>query len=317
MARRPLTINGTEGNDVITAPFNRASRIFGRGGDDVLSGSVFDDHIEGGSGNDTLFGTDGGFTLDADTLLGGSGNDRIIAANNDSIDGGAGIDFASVRTIGFDPRVRADGEWIGITSTGQLGGGGTLTLSTGVRLTNIETLDLTLAPGNDRVSTGASNDVIRGDGGNDILSTLGGDDQLFGNAGNDTLDGGAGADRLLGGSGLDTLIGGAGADIFLLDQWGEGGADQFDPGLDRVPDFNVAEGDRYDARLGVSFGNGDFIIFDDPFAAGFARLTDTAEGALVERLVDTGGDPSPGGLFVAATLFVGLTVADLGPDSLI
>lgn len=140
---------------------------------------------------------------------------------------------------------------------------------------------------------------------------------LFGEAGNDRLDGGAGNDRLLGGSGLDTLIGGSGADVFVLDQWGTG-TGQFNPGLDRILDFNVAEGDRYDASYIGVFGEGSIVFLSDPFAAGYARISDTQEGALVEWIVDTGNfDPFSNATFVLGTLFVGLTVAALGTDFLL
>ena len=319
---RVQTINGTEGDDVLTAllpgaRFERASRIFGRGGNDTISGSAFNDVLDGGDGDDTI--RNGGGNTDADTLLGGNGNDRIFAQNNGFVDGGSGLDFAQVSISPYDPKVYTAGAYVGITSSGSLGDGGTLTLSTGLRLTNIETLELRLMGGDDRISTGSSADTVRAAGGNDIIATLGGDDFLFGDTGDDTLDGGAGSDRLVGGSGLDTLIGGAGADVFVLDQFGSGdGAGAFNPGLDRILDFNVAEGDRYDASYVAVFGEGSIAFLSDPFAEGFARLTDTAEGALVTWLVDRGDfDPIPNGLFVSGTLFVGVTVAELGTDFLI
>lgn len=323
MARpnRMVTINGTGGDDVLEARFDRASRIFGFGGNDTIRGSIFDDILDGGDGDDVIYdGISAGSTQDSDQLFGGRGNDRIFGGNNDLIDGGAGIDFAKVVAY-VDTFGRAPGTVsLDVTSSGSLDGGGTLTLSTGTRFTNIEQLHLTLDRGNDRITTGSSEDEIHAGAGNDTILTLGGNDLLFGDAGNDLLNGGAGNDRLLGGSGLDTLIGGAGADVFVLDQYGSDAGGQFDSGLDRILDFDAAQGDRIDATLGIGFSDGGFQFFRDPFAAGFARITDTADGALVERLIDTGAFQAgavPTGIYVPSLLFVGVTVAQLGPDFLI
>ena len=320
------TVFGTAGDDTLTPPrttrpFQRPVDLFGLAGNDILTGTFLADSMNGGSGNDVLNGTNGGIDFDSDTLVGGSGDDTITGGNGDLINGGVGVDFARVGVYPFDPSVFAGGAFVPITSSGTLGDGGVLRLSTGVRLVGIERLDLLLSGGGDSVSTGASEDTIRGAGGNDVLATLGGNDALFGDLGDDRLDGGDGADRLLGGSGLDSLIGGAGADVFVLDQFGSGdGVNVFNPGLDRILDFNVAEGDRYDASYVAFFGDGgsETAFLDDPFAAGFARITDTAEGALVEWIVSRGEfDPRAGGLFVQGTLFVGVTVAELGTDFLV
>src|SRR5690606_5596553 len=61
--------------------------ITGGSGDDVLSGSHFDDLLVGGAGNDVLSG--GGY---ADVLIGGSGNDIL--------DGGLGYDYVQMLSSG-------------------------------------------------------------------------------------------------------------------------------------------------------------------------------------------------------------------------
>ena len=85
--------------------FEGASRIFGRCGDDPISGSVVNDLLDGGDGDDILRDGDGGGNTDADTMLGGNGNDRIFGQNTDFIDGGAGTDFAQLTTSFYDRRV--------------------------------------------------------------------------------------------------------------------------------------------------------------------------------------------------------------------
>ena len=67
------TINGTDGNDVLTGS-SGSDTLNGLGGDDVLSVSSGTNTLNGGDGNDTLNGGRG-----TDTLNGGDGNDTINA----------------------------------------------------------------------------------------------------------------------------------------------------------------------------------------------------------------------------------------------
>jgi serralysin len=78
----------------------------------------------------------------------------------------------------------------------------------------------------------------------DSLEGSAGVDTLSGRDGSDTLLGGAGDDLIYGDRGDDTLSGGAGADIF---------ASFAEAGLDRVIDFNRAEGDRVRLDAGSAF----------------------------------------------------------------
>ena len=59
--------------------------------DEVLSGDIFADRLEGRGGNDVINGGDAN-----DTLAGGSGNDTLRGGNgNDRLDGGTGLDSAT------------------------------------------------------------------------------------------------------------------------------------------------------------------------------------------------------------------------------
>jgi Ca2+-binding RTX toxin-like protein len=136
------------------------------------------------------------------------------------------------------------------------------------------------AEGDDTVDGGSGFDDINGNEGNDVVHGADGDDwavggkdndQLFGDAGsdivwgnlgNDTEDGGDGADQVRGGRGNDVLSGGAGDDYVSGDRGddtvsGGAGADRFhgsqDAGIDRVLDFNAAEGDRVMLDPGVHY----------------------------------------------------------------
>lgn len=115
--------------------------------------------------------------------------------------------------------------------------------------------------GADTIYGGAADDWVLGGKDNDLLFGDDGADLMYGNMGADTMWGGAGADTMRGGQdddviyggdgndwltgdrGNDVLTGGAGADIFHI---ADGG------GVDRVLDFNRAQGDR----VGVPVGSG-------------------------------------------------------------
>ncbi|MCH2243540.1 MAG: calcium-binding protein [Crocosphaera sp.] len=87
------TYNGTNGNDRFNA--NRTAknrlrkwRMYGKDGNDILSGGRKNDSLYGGSGNDRLYGVSGN-----DSLYGGSGDDRLYGGwDHDTLDGGSGDD---------------------------------------------------------------------------------------------------------------------------------------------------------------------------------------------------------------------------------
>jgi Ca2+-binding RTX toxin-like protein len=107
--------------------------------------------------------------------------------------------------------------------------------------------------GNDVINGGALNDLLEGFAGTDSLSGGGGIDIMNGSIGDDTLSGGDGFDIVRGGRDNDSLSGGAGNDFMSGDRGndtvsGGAGADTFHifsgAGIDRIIDFNRAEGDR-------------------------------------------------------------------------
>lgn len=107
--------------------------------------------------------------------------------------------------------------------------------------------------GNDTAQGGEGDDWVLGGKDHDALFGDTGSDIVYGNIGNDSCDGGDGADTIRGGQNDDVLTGGAGNDWLSGDRGddtvtGGAGADLFhtfgDAGLDRVTDFNAAEGDR-------------------------------------------------------------------------
>ncbi|WP_404837827.1 cadherin-like domain-containing protein [Aeromonas media] len=106
--------------------------------------------------------------------------------------------------------------------------------------------------GNDSLYGGSGNDILFGGSGDDTLFGENGNDTLYGGTGNDNLYGGAGNDVLSGGLGNDILIGGVGDDILK----GDAGSDTFtwlkgdtvagSVAKDYVVDFSKSEGDKLD-----------------------------------------------------------------------
>ncbi len=90
----------------------------------------------------------------------------------------------------------------------------------------------------------ASGDIVWGNLGNDTLDGGAGNDQVRGGQGDDVLYGGPGDDFISGDRGNDTVSGGPGADIFHTSQ---------DAGIDKVMDFNLAEGDRVMLDPGTTY----------------------------------------------------------------
>jgi Ca2+-binding RTX toxin-like protein len=122
--------------------------------------------------------------------------------------------------------------------------------------------DLNGNMGNDTVAGGLGDDWVVGGKDNDQLFGEAGGDVVWGNLGNDTQDGGDGNDQVRGGQGDDTITGGGGNDFVSGDRGndtiaGGAGADNFhgsqDAGIDRIVDFNLAEGDRVQLDPGTTY----------------------------------------------------------------
>ncbi len=201
----------------------------GGSGDDLIIGNAADNSLAGNAGKDDLFGGGGGDNLDGgasdDAVFGGAGNDTVA-------DTGGGVNY--LRGDEGDDRIT--------------GGAGFD--------------DANGNMGNDTVAGGAGDDWAVGGKDNDVLFGEAGGDVVWGNLGNDTQDGGDGNDQVRGGQGDDTITGGAGDDYVSGDRGndtitGGTGADLFhgsqDAGIDRVLDFNLAEGDRVFLDPGTTY----------------------------------------------------------------
>lgn len=167
------TIDGTPNNDLMdyrtysyAQPADWPSQqawlqLNGLGGNDTILGSIYNDALDGGDGDDILYSYGGNDSIRGgngiDYLNGGAGNDRLTGeAGNDQLYGENGVDWLD-------------------------GGAGNDYLDAGA--------------GDDVLVGGAGNDTMFGQLGNDTLFADSGDDILDGGAGSDRLWGNAGDDQ--------------------------------------------------------------------------------------------------------------------------
>jgi serralysin len=196
------------------------SNVGGLTGNVAVAQGANIENAKGGSGADVMHGN-----ALANAMLGGAGNDAIDGGTgganylrgddgNDTVTGGADFDDINGNKGADVARGGAGDDW---------------------------------------VVGGQDNDQLYGDDGGDIV---------YGNLGDDTTDGGAGADLVRGGQGNDLITGGTGNDWLSGDRGsdtvtGGAGADIFHSfagaGVDRVTDFNFAEGDRVQLDAGTTY----------------------------------------------------------------
>ena len=228
--------------------------LTGSNEDDILDGTLFDDHLVSGDGADTLTSHTGDDIIESgkgndridsglgnDTILSGDGDDRIYANfGDDYIEGGDGADIllagrGSDTVYGGDGNDEIRGDRAQDFLYGEAGDD------------YIEGDD-----GDDRIWGGDGDDYLRGESGfdglwggngNDWLKGYSGNDSLYGEAGDDTLDGGDGRDKIGGGLGEDHIYAGAGNDRVIVEE-----------SLDKVDiwhDYNrsLNEGDEIDLQI--------------------------------------------------------------------
>jgi Ca2+-binding RTX toxin-like protein len=206
----------------------------GGSGDDTLFGSNDGETITGGAGNDTLDGRAGNDSLSgnagSDVLIGGTGNDTYFFNRGDGLDTvrdtGSGTDL-----VRFGPGIltteisvgKAGGGadyvfYIGdgedaITLAGGVTGGASSVIED-VRFEDNTVWNVSTFAG--RVVPGSNGaDLIAGTAAADSTRSFGGNDRIAGAAGADTLRGGGGDDTLQGDDGNDVLHGGAGEDLLV------------------------------------------------------------------------------------------------------
>ena len=212
--------------------------------------------VAGGTPGQMLFGAAGGDTLQAgagdDTITGGAGGSNYLRGNDgdDVINGGNAFDDINGNMGNDTAHGNAGDDWV-------VGG-----------------------KGDDLLFGDAGDDIVLGNLGNDTVNGGDGNDVVRGGQGDDSLTGGPGADFVSGDRGNDTMTGGPGADIFHSSQ---------DAGIDKVLDFNLAEGDRVQLDPGTTF---------------------TVSQVGADTVIDMG--PSPGGA-LNEVILVGVQMSTLTP----
>ena len=252
---------GLRGDDFFENQTAIPSRAFGNAGNDTLIG---------GSGADRLVGH-----TDNDIIRGNGGNDVLIAGNgDDNVDAGAGNDtVVGVRGFNIIQSGTGDDRVFGGEDTDQI--------------TDISGDDLLAGfDGNDTIRGGDGDDLIFGGEGEDILRGEDGDDRIYAGNGDDFISGGSGADNINGNNGDDVLQGERGIDRIV------GGA-----GFDRanysgeIGSYDVTGGSTAAFFLndlrGPNFGLEDRVLSLEQFA--FADGVLTAEETL-NPVVNPPGD---------------------------
>ncbi|MBV7257405.1 cadherin domain-containing protein [Pacificimonas sp. WHA3] len=161
------TFEDKAGNDLVT----------GTDFDDTFLSGAGDDHLNGGEGNDTFISE---LTAGFDYFDGGAGFDEIVIKDGDNALG--------IRTLTSIERIRAETSSILHFRNGS---------SVNIDLSNTELVGI------ERLELSSLQDSLIGSVG---------DDHILAGAGVDIVDGGTGNDRISGGAGSDTLSGGAGTD---------------------------------------------------------------------------------------------------------
>ncbi|MGS3140269.1 VWA domain-containing protein [Aeromonas sanarellii] len=188
-------------------------------------------------------------------LVGGSVTNTPAEVGSDTVNGGAGNDILFGDAINTDylpwgeagnpakPTDWVDGKGLdGLTQFLTLKNGyapSTVELYEYIK-DNAKSFDVAgdTRGGDDKLYGGLGDDILFGQGGNDELFGEAGNDTLYGGTGNDTLVGGLGNDTLIGGLGNDVLEGGEGADTFV---WQKGDTEAGKVAKDYVVDFSTLE----------------------------------------------------------------------------
>ena len=179
--------------------------VVGGGEADTITGSRYNNILDGGAGGDTLVGGGGN-----DRLLGGGGGDTLQGgAGNDFIDGGEGEgdtvsyegENTGVRVILRDDNAAGNPVFATFvrTRSRELD-----------RIRNVE--NIKGSEGNDVLVGDSAANRLEGLGGDDIINGVGGADELLGGAGNDQIRFSTSVKPEGGDFAVDVVDGGAGED---------------------------------------------------------------------------------------------------------
>jgi Ca2+-binding RTX toxin-like protein len=199
------TINGGNGNDILT----------GTSGNDTIDGGNGNDNVNGGDGNDNITGGNGD-----DTLIGGRGSDILDGGNGDDmLDAGSGNNQL---TGGNGDDIMRAGDGNNTFDGGN--GNDTITAGNGNNI-------ITGGNGNETVTLGNGNNTFVGGSGNDRVTVGNGNNNLTGGNGNDVFHVGTGNNTLTGGNGNDIFAFGPGFGKDIVTDFAHGDHVEFDGGV--------------------------------------------------------------------------------------
>ena len=232
--------------------FTGIENLTGSGFNDSLNGNDSDNVLTGGDGHDNLFGRGGN-----DTMLGGNGDDFLRGSDGaDYMDGGAGWDRVSSFVVSPTSGITFDLNHQ--DGTAQDTGQG-MDILLNIEHASGTVLDDTLIGngGDNWLWDGSDGDATVAATGDDNISAGGGNDLVEVGNGNDTLDGGTGIDTwsLLGGQ---SEITSAGVTVSLALQ---GAAQDTEQGMMNATGFENLSGSLYDDNL--TGDGGDNVIAGD------------------------------------------------------
>jgi Ca2+-binding RTX toxin-like protein len=212
-------IDGSQGNQVITGGNGGNETVWGGAGDTINGGGDATETIGGGQ-YDTITGGTGTERVDGwlghQLIIGGSaGDEMLIGAHTDTVDGGSGGNEFIDGTAGGQQITGGSGGnetiWGGAGDT--IGGGGNANETIG----------------------GVAWDTITGGSGTEFIDGSEGHQSITAGSGNDTIWGGT-SDTITGASGQAIIGLGSGPEFI--------GANFVGGGMDTVAGFNLAGGDR-------------------------------------------------------------------------
>jgi len=300
VAAGQVIMEGTDGNDNLSARYIN-SAMSGGAGNDTLNGGTGHDILDGGAGNDSLNGGAGddvfvfGRGYGHDTVNASDSNQnkrdvlRLLGLSRDDVD-------FMVSGNNFVVRIKDTGETVSVVN-GAMASSSTVFNSYGLQAiefgdgsviewSDIDSVLMEGTEANDSLYAKYLNTTMYGKAGNDNLNGGTGNDIFYGGAGNDTLSGGAGDDTYMfsAGNGQDTINNSGGGDDLLMFQdinpaelWFGQSGNHLTIGLvgtqDRVTVNNWFNGDAYKI---------------DTIQAGSDVITETQVAQLVQAMAALG-----------------------------
>ncbi|MGZ8407111.1 MAG: calcium-binding protein, partial [Caulobacteraceae bacterium] len=194
--------------------------VLGAGIDDVTLAGLADIDVFDNGGNNAITGNGGDNLLrvsgGADVVLGGAGLDRLVISYADAVTDVIGtsdnVTDGGTNSVSFDAAVE---DFTILTGSGD----DTVTTGDGDNLLRSGSGNdiITTGHGDSRIYSGAGNDTVSTGDGDNTVTTGAGADMVSTGSGDDTLETGAGADRVQVGGGIDTADAGGGRDLLTVD----------------------------------------------------------------------------------------------------